>query len=55
MEAVFKIHHTTRDAFRKSLSFYESRPDLNKIIFDSLAADANRRKTELILLRRNHS
>lgn len=47
METVFKIHHTTRAAFRKSLSFYESRPDLNKIIFDSLAADANRRKPEL--------
>ncbi len=47
METVFKIHHTNREIFRKSLSFYESRPDLNKMIFDSLAADANRRKPEL--------
>ncbi len=47
MEAIFKIHHTTRAAFKKSLGFYESRPDLNKMIFDSLAADANRHRTEL--------
>ncbi len=48
-EAIFKIHHTTREEVRRSLSFYESRPDLNKEIFDSLAADANRRKAELYL------
>jgi hypothetical protein len=49
METVFKIHHTTKDAFKESLSFYESRPDLNKIIFDSLAAEANRQKPELYM------
>ena len=49
MEAIFKIHHTTRAEFKASLSFYESRPDLNKKIFDSLMADANRRKPELYL------
>jgi len=47
METVFKIHHTTRAEFKHSLGFYESRPDLNKIIFDSLAADANRNKPVL--------
>jgi hypothetical protein len=47
MDSVFKLHHITRESFKKSLSFYESRPDLNKIIFDSLAADANRHKPEL--------
>ncbi len=47
LETVFKLHHTSRATFRKSLSFYESRPDLNKLIFDSLAAEANRRKPEL--------
>jgi hypothetical protein len=48
-DEVFKVHHTSREKVRESLSFYESRPDLNKKIFDSLAADANRRKTELYL------
>ena len=49
MEVIFKIHHTTRAEFKASLNFYESRPDLNKKIFDSLMADANRRKPELYL------
>jgi hypothetical protein len=47
MESIFKLHHTTRAVFKQSLNFYQSRPDLNKNIFDSLAADANRHKTEL--------
>lgn len=47
MENVFRLHHITRDEFQESLSFYESRPDLNKMLFDSLAADANRHKPEL--------
>ena len=48
-EDIFKVHHTTREEVKKSLSFYESRPDLNKKIFDSLAAYANRRRTELYI------
>jgi hypothetical protein len=47
LEAIFKVHHTTRAAFRKSLNYYESRPDLNKKIFDSLSVYANRRKVDL--------
>jgi hypothetical protein len=47
LESIFKIHHTTRAEFKNSLSFYESRPDLNKTIFDSLATDANRHKAEI--------
>ena len=33
---VFRIHKTTKDEFRRSLKFYESRPDLFKPILDSL-------------------
>ena len=47
LEAIFKVHHITRTAFRESLNYYESRPDLNKKIFDSLSAYANRRKVDL--------
>lgn len=47
LEEVFTIHHTTRKAFRQSLNFYESRPDLNKKIFDSLSAYANRHQKDL--------
>ena len=47
LEGVFKIHHITRESFQKSYQFYESRPDMNKTIFDSLLAYANRHKNEL--------
>jgi hypothetical protein len=47
LEAIFKLHHTNRTAFRESLNYYESRPDLNKRIFDSLAVYANRHRAEL--------
>lgn len=49
LDGVFKIHHISRQEFQNSLRFYESRPDLNKTIFDSLSAFANRHKTELYL------
>jgi hypothetical protein len=38
-EKVFRIHSTTQEAFKKSLSFYQSRPDLFKVISDSLRSD----------------
>jgi hypothetical protein len=47
LDGVFKIHHITRESFKNSYRFYDSRPDMNKIIFDSLSAYANRHKTEL--------
>jgi Domain of unknown function (DUF4296) len=47
LDGVFKIHHITRELFQNSYRFYDSRPDMNKIIFDSLSAYANRHKTEL--------
>src|SRR6188474_2211864 len=38
-EQVFTIHSTTEDVFKKSLAFYQSRPDLLKVITDSLRSD----------------
>ena len=38
-EKIFDIHSTTRENFKKSLAFYESRPDLFKAISDSLRVD----------------
>lgn len=38
-EKVFNIHSTTEEIFRKSVAFYESRPDLLKTIMDSLRSD----------------
>jgi hypothetical protein len=38
-EKIFDIHSTTRETFKKSLAFYEGRPDLFKAISDSLRSD----------------
>lgn len=46
-EQVFQVHKITRDEFIHSYKFYLSRPDLNKVIFDTLAARGDRRRTEL--------
>jgi hypothetical protein len=47
LESIFEIHHVSKENFQVSLRFYESRPDLNKKIFDSLAAYANIHRSEL--------
>jgi hypothetical protein len=38
-EKIFDIHATTRETFKKSLTFYQNRPDLFKVISDSLRVD----------------
>ena len=38
-EQVFDMHSTTKEIFIKSRNFYESRPDLLKVITDSLRSD----------------
>lgn len=41
-EQIFKLHNVTHEKFKKSISFYESRPDLLKTITDSLRNDERR-------------
>src|SRR6188508_1756216 len=38
-EKIFDIHSTTQETFKKSLAFYQNRPDLFKVISDSLRVD----------------
>jgi lipoprotein NlpI len=47
LEDIFKLHHISRTDFKNSLAFYESRPDLNKKIFDSLNTDQARHRNDL--------
>jgi len=47
LEDIFKVHHISRTEFKNSLVFYESRPDLNKKIFDSLNSDQARHRNDL--------
>ena len=46
-ETIFKLHGITKEEFRRSLAFYESRPDLSKNIFDSMSVDENRHRNDL--------
>ena len=38
-EKIFEIHATNQETFKKSLAFYQSRPDLFKVVSDSLRVD----------------
>jgi Domain of unknown function (DUF4296) len=46
-EQVFRLHHITKDKFQKSYNFYLSRPDIAKVIFDSLSASADRKRPDV--------
>lgn len=41
-QQIFKIHSTKSEIFKKSLTFYQSNPDLLKVIVDSLRKDEQR-------------
>ena len=38
-EQIFKLHSIKADEFKKSLSFYQSKPNLLKVIIDSLRSE----------------
>jgi hypothetical protein len=46
-EKVFRLHGITREEFIKSYKYYLGRPDLTRLMFDSIAAKAERRRPEV--------
>lgn len=46
-ERVFRLHGINRDEFLKSYKFYLGRPDLTKVMFDSISSRAERRRPEI--------
>ena len=46
-QRVFDIHKISKDDFIKSYKFYLGRPDLTKVIFDSIAVKAERQRANL--------
>jgi hypothetical protein len=46
-ETIFKLHGISREDFRKSMSFYYSRPDLFKTMLDSLSMYETRHRADL--------
>lgn len=43
-EQVFKLNNTNRKEFYTSYKYYQQHPDMQKVLFDSLSAKADRRK-----------
>ena len=43
-EQVFLLHNITKNEFYKSLNYYQRHPDINKALFDSTLAYANRQR-----------
>jgi hypothetical protein len=46
-QQVFRMHQVSRDEFRKSLQYYEDRPELIRTVFDTLLSRGNRLRTEI--------
>lgn len=46
-EQVFQVNKTTHAEFVKSFKYYLNRPDISKIIFDSLSVRGNRNRDSL--------
>ena len=46
-EQVFQINKISKDQFVKSFNFYLSRPDISKVMFDSLSARSARRQADV--------
>ena len=46
-EQVFRLNKIPRDDFLKSYKFYLGRPDITKVMFDSIAARAERQRSEI--------
>ena len=52
MAEVLKLHNISKTDFFKSFNFYQAHPVLNKQLFDSVSAYAQRQKNELYKTRR---
>lgn len=44
LEKVLKVRKISQEQFRRSLEYYKSRPDLFKVIVDSMNTEAQRRR-----------
>lgn len=46
-EKVFRLHGISRDEFLKSYKYYLGRPELTKLMFDSISSRADRRRADV--------
>jgi hypothetical protein len=47
MAEVLKMYNITKEDFFKSFQYYQSDPSLNKVLFDSVSAYAQRQRAEV--------
>jgi hypothetical protein len=47
LNKVLAINHISQDQFRKSMDFYKSRPDIFKVIVDSINAKGQRNRDKI--------
>lgn len=52
-QRVFQMHGISREEFLKSYKFYLSRPDITKVIFDSISTRADKRRGDVYTSRKN--
>jgi hypothetical protein len=47
-QSIFDLHHTTKAAFRNSVTFYQNHPDILKTVIDSIQRqlDSSRQKKQ---------
>jgi len=50
-EDIFQIHKITRSQFIESYKFYLGRPDITKVMLDSLSSMANRKRGDVYKLK----
>jgi hypothetical protein len=48
---VFQLHKVSKDDFNASMKYYSSKPDLMKVIFDSLSSKGELQRRKLIPLK----
>lgn len=46
-ESIFALHDVRSAEFKESFEFYLARPDITRVMFDSISAKANRRRNEI--------
>lgn len=46
-DQIFQIHNISKDEFIESYKFYLSRPDIARVLFDSITARSNREREDL--------
>lgn len=47
-QKVFALHKTNKEQFSESLKYYESHPEIHKVLLDSLLGYANRMKDSAV-------